>query len=64
MQLEFKTKTDAENSEVFKSKEFYRFYKNMNTQIYIIETIDFGTILSHFDLISLGNKYLTTTKNI
>lgn len=29
----------------------------MNTGLYVIETVDYGTCCSHFDLISLGNKY-------
>ncbi len=57
MQIEFSTKSEAEKSEVFKTNNFYRFYKNMNSQLYVIETINYGTCLSHFDLISLGNKY-------
>lgn len=53
--FQFKSLIDAENSEVFKSGEYFRFYKNMDNGIYIIELVDFGTCLSHHDLIKIGN---------
>lgn len=57
-QLEFANKQSAVNSEIYKKSNFYRFYKNMITGKYIIETKDYGTSLSHHDLIKLG-KHLS-----
>jgi hypothetical protein len=56
--LVFTSRSEAENSELYKSKEFSRFYKDMSSQEYVIEVTDFGTCLSHHSLLKLGNKII------
>ena len=56
--LEFKTRESAENSEIFKEKKFARFLKDMRDNIenpFKLELIDFGTHLSHQDILKYGN---------
>jgi hypothetical protein len=56
--LSFKTKQEAEQSEVFKSKNFSRFLRDMREEIekpFILEIVDFGTHLSHHDFLKSGN---------
>jgi len=52
----FDTREEAEQTEIFKSNDFARFYYDTLTKKYLIEQTNLGPILTWQKLLKLGNN--------